>query len=146
MASIRREIEVNASPGFVWDAVRDFANVDKRLVPGFVVVVRADDEGRDLTFANGSSARELLVSCDDDLRRLVYAITGGRMTAHSASVQVFDRDSGGCLLVWTTDVLPYSLAGYIGTQMDQAVTLMKATLEQSFQMDMSEYRFHDIEG
>ena len=133
MASIRREIEVNARPGFVWEAVRDFGNVDKRLVPGFAVVVQADDEGRDLTFANGSSARELLVSCDDDLRRLVYAITGGRVTAHSASVQVFDRDSGGSLLVWTTDVLPNSVADYIGKQMDQAANLMKTTLERSFQ-------------
>jgi carbon monoxide dehydrogenase subunit G len=64
-ATIRKEIHINAESAAVWDAVRDFDNVDKRLAPGFVVEVQAEDGGRYVTFANGSKARELLVSVDD---------------------------------------------------------------------------------
>jgi hypothetical protein len=92
-ATIRKEIHINAESATVWDAVRDFDHVDKRLVPGFVVEVQAEDGARDVTFATGAKARELLVSVDDDLRRLVYAIPDGRFKSYSASVQVFPKAS-----------------------------------------------------
>src|SRR5882762_30789 len=37
MASIRKEIVIEASPKRVWDAVRDVGAVHERLAPGFVV-------------------------------------------------------------------------------------------------------------
>ncbi len=37
MASIRREILINASPEHVWSAVRDVGALHTRLVPGFVI-------------------------------------------------------------------------------------------------------------
>jgi carbon monoxide dehydrogenase subunit G len=130
-ATIRKEIHINAEPAAVWDAVRDFDNVDKRLVPGFVVEVQAEDGGRVVTFANGAKARELLVSTDDNLRRLVYAIADGRFTTYSASVQVFPEGKHGCLLVWIVDLLPNSSESYIQTQMNSAAIIMKGTLEKA---------------
>ncbi|HJZ69818.1 MAG TPA: SRPBCC family protein [Blastocatellia bacterium] len=130
-ASIRKEIHLNASPSAVWDAVRDFGNVDKRLVPGFVVDVKVDGDAREVTFANGNKVRELLVSSDDDSRRLVYAITGGRMTCYSASLEVLPGGSTGTLLVWTVDFLPNEFAGYIKDQMDLAAAVIKRTLDPS---------------
>jgi len=44
MASIRKEIRIDAAPEKVWDAVRDIGNIHKRLVPGFVADCRM--EGR----------------------------------------------------------------------------------------------------
>ena len=130
-ASIRKEIVVAASAEAVWDAVRDFAAVQERLVPGFVVDTRMDgDEVRIVTFANGTTARELLVNRDDAARRLVYAVVGGRIVNHSASVQVFADGARRCRIVWITDVLPNALAGYIASQMDTAAVVMKKTLEQ----------------
>lgn len=130
-ASIRREIHLNASPGAVWDAVHDFGNVDKRLVPGFVVDVKVDGDAREVTFANGSRVRELLVSRDDDSRRLVYAIPCGRMTSYNASLQVLPAGRSGTLLVWTVDFLPNELTGYIKGQMDLAAAVIKRTLDAS---------------
>jgi carbon monoxide dehydrogenase subunit G len=131
MASIRKEVHLDAPAEPVWDAIRDFAHVHTRVVPGFVTGVQMDGpDVRVVTFANGSQARELLVDSDDHLRRLVYAIKGDQMIAHSASVQVLDDGGGRSLLIWTTDVLPHELATYISGQMDEGVKVMKPTLER----------------
>lgn len=128
-ASIRREIFVNQDPAVVWAAVRDFGAVHKRLVPGFVTDAKLDGEARIVTFANGTTARELLVDIDDPSRRLVYAVLGGRVKTHSASVQVLP-DGDGARIVWITDVLPNELAAYIAGQMDEAAKVIKTTLDR----------------
>ena len=88
MASIHKDIPIDASPADVWAAVRDFGAVHQRLAPGFVLDARLDGDARIVTFANDNVARELLVDCDDTRRRLVYAVVSERITQHSASVQV----------------------------------------------------------
>jgi carbon monoxide dehydrogenase subunit G len=128
MASIRKEISIDAPPPQVWDAIRDFGAVHRRVVPGFVVDLTLDRDARIVTFANGTVARELLVDCDDALRRLVYAAVEGRVTAHSASVQVFADGDNRSKVLWITDVLPNELAGYIRAQVDEAAAVMKRTL------------------
>jgi carbon monoxide dehydrogenase subunit G len=128
-ASIRKEIRIAAAPEAVWDAVTDFPNVHTRLVPGFVTESKMDGDARIVTFANGSTARELLVTNDKERRRLVYAVAGGRVVQHSASVEVLSDGSGGSIVVWTTDVLPDALAPYIQAQMDEASRVMKRFLE-----------------
>jgi hypothetical protein len=40
MASIHKDIAIDASPAEVWAAVRDFGSVHKRLAPGFVLDAR----------------------------------------------------------------------------------------------------------
>jgi carbon monoxide dehydrogenase subunit G len=130
-ATIRKEIHIDAESTAVWDAVRDFDNVDNRLVPGFVVKVQAEDGARVVTFANGATARELLVSIDDNLRRLAYAIPDGSFKTYSASVQVFPEGKHRCLLVWIVDLLPNSFESYIKIQMDSAAMIMKGTLEKT---------------
>ena len=127
MASVRREVVVDSSPENTWDAVRDFGALDHRLVPGFVTAVQVDGTSRTVTFANGTQAREVLVDSDDKARRLVYAVVGGRLTAHSASVQVVPEGSSA-KLVWISDFLPNELAPYIASQMDEAVKAMKKAL------------------
>lgn len=128
--TIRKEIHVKAEAAAAWDAVRDFDNVDKRLAPGFVVEVQAEDGARYVTLANGSKVKELLVSVDDNSRRLAYAIPGGRFQTYSASIQVFPEGKHNCLLVWIVDFLPNSFESYIKTQMDSAAVIMKSTLEK----------------
>ena len=94
MASIQKDIIIDANPDDVWDALRDFGALHTRLVPGFVTDTRLDGDARIVTFANGTVAREILVDCDDNKRRLVYAIISERIKQHSASAQVFDEGDG----------------------------------------------------
>ena len=128
MASIHKEIPIDASPADVWAAVRDFASPHTRLVPGFVLDARLDGDARIVTFANGTVARELLVDCDDARRRLVYAVISERVKQHSASVQVVADGNSRARLIWIVDVLPNETAPYIDGQMDQAVLAMQKHL------------------
>jgi len=131
MASIYKEIIIDAHPDDVWDALRDFGAVHTRLAPGFVLDTRLDGDARIVTFANGSVARETLVDCDDKRRRLVYAIASERLKQHSASAQVFAESDGRTRFVWITDVLPNEIAPYIDAQMDQGAAAIQKALGRS---------------
>jgi Polyketide cyclase / dehydrase and lipid transport len=128
MASIHKDIPIEAPAHEVWDAVRDFGALHRRLVPGFVLDTQLDGEARIVSFANGTTARELLVDCDDARRRLVYAAISERIKQHSASVQVIADGEACCRLIWTVDVLPHEVAPYIDGQMDQAALAMQKAL------------------
>src|SRR3954453_7826675 len=128
MASIHKDISIDALPDKVWAAVRDFGNPHTRLVPGFVLDTRLDGEARIVTFANGTVARELLVDCDDARQRLVYAVISERVIQHSASVQVIPDGNTRARLIWIVDLLPNEIAPYIDAQMDQAALAMQKAL------------------
>src|SRR6266540_7484438 len=131
MASIHREILVEARAQDIWEAIRDVGAVHTRLAPGFVVDTRLEEGARIVTFGNGLVARELIVDIDDEARRLVWAVVGGRMTHHNASLQVFADGTGRSRVVWIADLLPNELAGYIAGMIDQGMAVMKKTLEGS---------------
>src|SRR5258707_9972039 len=128
MASIHKDIPIDASAAECWAAVRDFGSPHQRLVPGFVLDSRLDGEARIVTFANGTVARELLVDCDEAQRRLVYAVISERIKQHSASVQVTADGEARARLIWIVDVLPNEIAPYIEGQMDQAALAMQKSL------------------
>ena len=130
MATIRKDILTTASPDDVWDALRDVGAVHERVVPGFVLETTLEDGARVVTFANGLVAREIIVTLDDDTRRLAYAATGGRLTHHNASVQVH-ADPDGSRIVWTADLLPDDLAPAIDAMMDDGVRAMKQTFDRA---------------
>jgi Polyketide cyclase / dehydrase and lipid transport len=56
MASVRREILIDAPTADVWSALRDFGALHERLVPGFVVDTSLDGDVRVVTFFNGARA------------------------------------------------------------------------------------------
>jgi len=127
MASLQKDIPIDAHPDAVWAGVRDFGAVH-RLAPGFVLDTRLDGDARIVTFANGNVVRELLVDCDDARRRLVYAVTSERVTHYNASVQVLTDGEARCRMIWTIDLLPNEIAPYIEGQMDQGALAMRKGL------------------
>lgn len=131
MATIHKDIPLDASPDAVWDAIRDFGALHTRLVPGFVTDTQLAGDVRTVSFANGTVARETLVDCDDKRRRLVYAITSERVKQHSASVQVFAEGDARCRVVWIADVLPHEIAPYMDAQMDLGAAAMQAAQAKS---------------
>ena len=130
MATIRREITTTASPAHVWDAIRDVGALHTRLVPGFVTDTKLEPGARIVTFANGMTAKELIVDCDDTAQRLVWSAVGGRMTHHNASVQVFAEDAGS-RVVWIADLLPNELAPAIAGMIEHGMAAMKVTLDKA---------------
>jgi carbon monoxide dehydrogenase subunit G len=131
MASIRKEILIDAPPQHVWDAIRDFGAVHERLVPGFVVDARLDGDERIVTFFSGAVQREPLVDLDDQARRLVYATVDSPIgaTHYNASVQVFPDGETQSRVEWIVDVLPSRIGRTLDGLMERAAATMKQTLE-----------------
>ena len=130
MASIHREVRIQADPESVWAALRDVGALHRRLAPGFVTDVRLEEGARVVTFGNGLVVRELIVDVDDEARRLAWSVVGGRMTHHNASAQVFPDGEGRSRFVWIADLLPHEVAPDVAGMMEQGLAVIKQTLER----------------
>jgi carbon monoxide dehydrogenase subunit G len=129
MATLRKEIHIDALPEGVWDAARDFGALHTRLVPGFVVDTQLEGHVRVVTFGNGMVAREPLVSVDDQRRRLAWTATGGRTTHYNAVLELF-ADGSGTRVVWTIDLLPDEMADPISAMQESGLVAMKRNFER----------------
>ncbi len=129
MASIVREFTTTASPDAVWDAARDVGALHTRLVPGFVVDTKLEPGARVVTFANGMTAKELIIDVDDNRRRIAWSAVGGRLSHHNASLTVH-ANGDGSRLVWQADLLPNELAPTIAQMIDQGCAAMKTALDK----------------
>jgi hypothetical protein len=131
MASIHKDILINAAPDVVWDAVRDVGKIHERLCPGFVVDTQMADDGaaRMVTFGNGMTVKEVIVDSDDTRRRLVWTVQSERLTHHNGVMQVFEAEGGQTRAVWTADVLPHAAAETVGPMMAMGLAAMKTRLE-----------------
>ena len=130
MASIHKEVMLDARAGDVWDAIRDFGAVHRRVAPGFLLDAKLDGDARIVTFSNGTVAREVLVTCDDTRKRLVYAVVSERVKQHSASIQIV-ADGERSRMIWITDVLPNEIAPYIDGQMELGATAIRKTFART---------------
>jgi uncharacterized protein YndB with AHSA1/START domain len=127
--SIRKEIQIDAPPEKVWDALRDFGAIHERLVPGFVTDCRMDGEDRIVTFVNGATYREVLIDLDDDARRLAWSIVDGPYEHHNGVAQVFN-DGDGSRFVWTTDLIA---ADEVVAQTDEAMKMGIGTVKKTLE-------------
>lgn len=131
MASIHREILVDTPAATLWDAMRDAGALHTRLAPGFITECTMDgDEARQLRFANGMTARELIIDIDDSARRIAWSAVGGRLTHHNASTQIFDEGGARCRVVWIADLLPHALAPAVAGMIEAGLQAMKAHAEE----------------
>jgi hypothetical protein len=137
MASIRKEILIDARPEDVWDAVRDFGAVHERLARGFLTDTKLDGSARVVTFDDGTAAREHLVGIDDEARRLAYAIVeSDRGIVHyNGSAEVLPHGEDGTRFVWIVDLLPDDFADFIDGRMERGADAIKRTLESSAALD-----------
>ncbi|MCX7167784.1 MAG: SRPBCC family protein [Rhodocyclales bacterium] len=132
MSTISKTISVRAGTDQVWDAVRDIGALHRRLVPGFVVATQVEAEGdtlvRIVTFGNGTTVREPILSCDDDTMRVAWTVEGGLTSHYNASVQVFAGSDGGARVVWIADFLPAAMAPMIDAAMSVGAAAMRKAL------------------
>ena len=129
MASIRQEIQVAAPAEKIWDAVRDVGRSTVGWCRASSPTARLDGDARIVTFGNGVVAREVIVDLDDAARRACWSASGGRLTHHNASLQVFAEDAGHSRLVWIADLLPHEMAEPIAGMIAAGMQAMKKTLE-----------------
>ena len=129
MATIRKDVSTTANPAAVWAVIRDIGALHTRLVPGFVVDTKLEPGARIVTFGNGMTIREPIVTIDEAGQRLVWGAVGGPLTHYNASAQVFPNPSGGSTVVWIADLLPDEVAPAVHEMMAQGAAIMKTTLD-----------------
>jgi len=129
MGSVVKEILVGVSADAAWDAIRDIGALHTRLVPGFVIDTKVEDDGRArvVTFANGMVVREPIVALDEERRRLVWSADGGRTTHYNGSAQVV-VEGEQVKVVWTADFLPHDTRDAIDAAMTAGAAAMKKAL------------------
>ena len=129
MASIHRDITVDASPELLWSAVRDVGAPHERLAPGVVVDGYRDGDHRVVTLP--ARVREPIVDIDDDRRRLAYAVVESALGVTHHHVRC--RWSPNGELPATSyggyrDVVPDHPAVPIAELMDQCAAAVQRTL------------------
>jgi hypothetical protein len=129
MATIRKQLTTAAAPDVVWGATRDVGALHTRLVPGFVTATTLEGSVRRVTFANGLTVTEPIVTLDDKARRLVWTTEGGRTSHYNAVLEIFP-EAGGSRVVWTVDLLPDEAAGAIEAAMAAGMAAMQAALDR----------------
>ncbi len=129
MASVHREIVIDAPAEQVWDALQDVGALHTRLVPGFVVDCVLDGDARHVTFANGMKAKELIVDVDAGLMRVSWSAVDGRLTHHNASAQVSAAGERSCTVRWVADLRPHELAPAVAGMIEQGLAAMKRAQE-----------------
>jgi polyketide cyclase/dehydrase/lipid transport protein len=133
MASVIRETVVDADPDLVWDALRDWGAVHRRLVPGFLLDARVEGRDRVVTSFTGAVVRELFLGADAQRRRLAWAIADGSLglTHYSAAAQVLPEGAGRSRFVWTADFLPDERAATIAGLIERGLETIRTTLERA---------------
>jgi hypothetical protein len=131
VATIRKQRTIEVSPEDAWAVLADWPAPHERLVPGFVVATELDGEDRLVTFFNGAVARERLIACDEDERRLVWSIVDGPYAHHNGAAQVLANEDGTTRFVWVADVLPNEMAEITSELMERGIETVKQSLEAS---------------
>ncbi|MEX3940070.1 SRPBCC family protein [Paraburkholderia sp. BR10937] len=108
MATVYRDIPVEASAQDVWAALRDPADVG-RVFAGVLTDARMESDVRWVTFADGTVIEERVIAVDDARMRLAYTVAGGRFEHHHATLQVMPDSPASpqrCRVVWISDFKP----------------------------------------
>lgn len=125
MATLIKEITVDASADAVWDAVADVGAVHTRFAPDFVTHVELVPGARLVTFDTGQVFREDIIGLDHAHHRLAYSVKSEALTHHNASFQVFEAGPGKSRLVWTVDLLPDAVAPYMEGRLEAGLAAAK---------------------
>lgn len=129
MATIHREVHIQADPDQVWSALRDVGALHTRLCPGFVIDTKMEGDARVVTFGNGRTARELIVSVDEQMRRVAWAIVDEPFVHYNGAAQVIALPGGGCRFTWTSDLLPNEVAPTVAAMIETGIETIKRTQE-----------------
>ncbi|MEO6712802.1 MAG: SRPBCC family protein [Mycobacteriales bacterium] len=125
MATIVREFRLDRPVDVVWKDFADVGRINKLI--DYLGEVTLDGNVRSCSIGDSGELEELIVSVDQERKRIAYAITRSpfNFQFHSASMQIVPDGDVACC-VWTTDVLPDSLVGAVTEPIDAAVDSIKS--------------------
>lgn len=128
MATVRREVRIDAPADEVWAMLGDPAAIPKWF-PG-IVDATVDGKTRVITTASGLPIPEEIVTLDPLLRRFQYRVQLPVVRSHLGTIDVFDLGDGTSLVSYGTDAEPDTFALVIGGATGPALEQLKRLLEK----------------
>ena len=111
-ASVRRERAIDVPAEEAW-AVVGRADLLHLWFPG-IVACAVDGNTRTVTLGSGMSLPEALLTNDPLQRRFQYRISGGFFTEHLGTIDVISLGEARCLVVYSSDADPATMAVVLG--------------------------------
>ncbi|AEB45242.1 MULTISPECIES: hypothetical protein [Micromonospora] len=113
MGTIHHEATLTVPADVAWDFLDRYTRAEVHIFSA-CVGERQQDDHRVVTLIDGTELWERNVTVDPQRRRAVYAIPGfPGAEHHQAEMRVLTDDNGTATLLWTTDILPHSLAAHL---------------------------------
>lgn len=130
MATVNLEAQINATPGHVYEQLKDM-RWPEALTNLITAVEVTAANTRECAIDGGGFLKETIIALDDETRRIAYTITESpfAMSHHSASLHAIS-DGDGTRLVWTTDVLPDEVGDTLGPALADSLATMAERIEK----------------
>jgi carbon monoxide dehydrogenase subunit G len=124
MATLVREFTLDVPVEKVWNDLSEVGAINRLI--DYLGVVTVEGDTRTCALENGGHLEELIVTVDEERKRIVYSIKDSPFgfEHHNASMQAVPEDHG-TRFVWTTDLTPDSLAPALQQPLDAAVASIK---------------------
>jgi carbon monoxide dehydrogenase subunit G len=125
---VRREVRVRCDPDALWAWVGDASRLPEWF-PG-IESCTVDGTTRVITTGSGIPIPEEIVTVDPLQRRFQYRITGGMVREHLSTIDVVDLGDGTCLLSYSVDADPSTMALVIGGAGGNAIDHLRRIVER----------------
>ncbi len=125
--TVRREVRIAVPAEEAWALV----GAPERLPEWFPGITEAavDGDSRVITMRSGLPMPEHIVTRDPILRRFQYRITAPIVVEHLSSIDVFDLSPDSCLVSYSCDADPATMALIIGGAAGNALEHLRDLLE-----------------
>jgi uncharacterized protein YndB with AHSA1/START domain len=129
LGSIRHQIHIHRPAEDVWELVGD----PGRLHEWFPGITSCQVEGnyRLITLGSGLTMPEEILVNDPIQHRFQYRITATIVEYHRGTIDVIDLDDDTCLVVYSTDADPRTMALTIGSGTAGALDELKRQMEST---------------
>lgn len=127
LGSVRHHITIDRSAEDVWALVGDPTRLHEWF-PG-ITACTVDGNVRVITLGSGLPMPEEILINDGIQRRFQYRITAPIFQHHRGSIDVLDMGDGSCVVVYTTDADPRTMALTIGGGTAGALAELKRQME-----------------
>jgi hypothetical protein len=135
LGSIRHQIRIRRPAATVWKLAGDAARLHEWF-PG-ISSCHVDGTTRVITLDSGLTMPEEILVVDDVQRRFQYRLTTHLVSFHRGMIDVIDLGDDTCLVVYSTDADPRTMALTIGGATAGALDELQRQMESS--------RFDDAE-
>lgn len=127
LASLRKEIRIHRPAADVWELAGDATRLHEWF-PG-IVACTVDGSTRIITMGSGMPMPEEILVCDPVIRRFQYRITVPIFKHHRGTIDVIDLGDDTCLVVYSTEADPRTMALTISAGTTRALAELKRQME-----------------